>query len=315
MTPDLSIVIVSFNTRDALVRCLGSVADGSGREVWVVDNHSGDGSPEEVRTRFPDVHLIANDGNRGFAAACNQALRRVRGDVVVLLNSDAVPDAGALRLLASVLHERPDIGVVGGRLLSPDGRPQRSYGAWPTVGSFVAEMLGMTRTPGLRRMVPAVATAPRRRERPRAVGYVSGACLAFRRELLETVGLLDERFFLYFEETDFCVRVARDAGLRVWFEPSARIRHDGQASAAQLGPEAEALYARSAYAFVGKHHGARAARRLSVAFRVWIGAQCVMHRLGAVTGRPQARAAVDRKRLLLRLHRELGHPSGWGWAA
>lgn len=313
-----SIVVVSWNTRDLLARCLGSVLrDPLGRvaEIWVVDNASSDGSAQMVRDRFPGVHLLETGANLGFAAGCNLALARVSGDVVVLLNSDAAPEQGALGRLVEVLRTRPEVGVVGGQLVGPDGRPQRSYGAVPSVRSFVAEMLGLGAVPGLRRLVPEVCSPPRRRERARAVGHVSGACLAFRRELLERIGLLDERFFLYFEETDFCVRAHR-GGWLVWFEPGARIVHQGQASAAQLGPEAEVQYARSAYAFLLKHRGRRAVRHLSRAFRLWLAAHIVLHGLQAAVGWPGAREALARKRRLWGLHRELGRPDpAWGWAA
>jgi hypothetical protein len=315
MTPELSVVVVSWNTREALARCLDSVLadpDGAAAEIWVVDNASTDGSAAMVGRRFPSVRLVANDWNRGFAAACNQAVARAAGPVVVLLNSDAVLEPGALRGLLAVLRERPDVGVVGGRLLDRDGRPRRSYGRIPTVGAFVAEMLGVHRIPVLDRLVPAVASRPRRRERAREVGYVSGAFLAFRRELAETVGSLDKRFFLYFEETDFCLRVRRDAGRLVWFEPAARARHEGQASARQLRSEAERQYARSAYAFVRKTYGAAAARRLSAVFRLWLAAHVAVHALQALARSPGARAALVRKRRLRTLHRELGGPVGWG---
>lgn len=309
VTLSLSIVVVSWNTRNALAKCLDSVAvDPLGREaeVWVVDNASSDGSAEMVSRRYPSVHLLVSEANLGFAAGCNRALLQATGDVVVLVNSDALLEEDTLGRFRSVLEARPDVGVVGGQLVGLDGRPQRSYGGTPSVGAFVAEMFGLGSIPGVRQVFPAVASPPRRRERPRAVGYVSGACLAFRRELLQRIGFLDERFFLYFEETDFCLRVRREAGLLVWFEPSARTRHQGQASAVQLGPEAEVQYARSAHAFVLKHHGPWAARRLSVAFRVWLAAHLLVHRLQALARRPGAPEALARKQRLRRLHRDLG---------
>lgn len=314
MTASLSVVVVSWNTRALLARCLESVLldpAGARAEVWVVDNASSDGSAEMVEERFPRINLIRNAENRGFAAACNQALVRASGDVAVLLNSDAAAEGGALERLCGVLDRRPEIGVVGGRLLAPDGGPRRSYGRIPTVAAFVAEMLGAGRVPGLRRVVPSVASPPRRRERGREVGYVSGACLAVRRSVLDAVGGLDERFFLYFEETDLCVRV-REAGLGVWFEPGALVRHHGQASATQLGTEAEVLYARSASAFVRKHHGPAAARRLSAAMRLSLTAHLAAHRIQALARRPGTWSALDRKRRLRDLHRSLGRAGSGG---
>lgn len=314
MTPELSIVVVSWNTYDSLARCLDSVLadpDGASGETWVVDNASTDGSAAMVARRFPSVRLVTNTTNRGFAAACNQALERATGEVVVLLNSDAALEPGALRRLLDVLRQRPGVGVVGGQLLDDDGRPRRSYGPIPTVGAFVAEMLGGHRVPVVSRVVPAVASPPRGREHAREVGYVSGAFLAFRRELLEAVGPLDERFFLYFEEADFCLRVRRDASRLVWFEPAARAMHEGQASARQLGPLAERQYAQSAYAFVRKHYGVGAARRLSAVFRVWLAAHVAVHAVQALAGSSRASDALARKRRLQDLHRTLGGRAGW----
>jgi hypothetical protein len=318
MTPELSIVVVSWNTRDALARCLESLladTDGAPTEIWVVDNASTDGSAEMVRRRYPGVRLLANDQNRGYAAACNQALARATGEIAVLLNADASVEPGALCRLKDVLRSRPDVGVVGGMLIGPDGRPRRSYGAIPRVRSFVAEMLGVGNIPGLRRVFPTVASPPRRRERARAVGYVSGACLAFRRRLLDAIGPLDERFFLYFEETDFCLRTRRDDGLHVWFEPDARVRHEGGASTRQCREEAEIHYARSASAFLRKHHGPTAARRLAAILRVWLALHLAVHRLQAATGDPGAREAITRKQRLRRLHRSLETgDASWRWA-
>lgn len=309
MTPELSIVVVSWNTREALARCLHSVlTDPAGRaaETWVVDNASTDGSALMVARRFPSIQLIANGRNRGFAAACNQAVAQAGGEFVLLLNSDAAPEPGALRRLLEVLRTRPEVGVVGGQLLDGDGRPLRSYGRIPTVGAFVAEIFGIDRVPVLRRVAPTVASVPRRRERARAVGYVSGAFLAFRRELVDAVGPLDDRFFLYFEETDFCLRVRRDAGRLVWFEPAARARHEGQASAGQIKAEAEERYARSAYAFVRKHYGPAAVLRLSIAFRPWLAFHAARHRLRVLARRPGAPEAFARHQRLRALHRSLG---------
>lgn len=318
----LSVIVVSRDTRELLARCLESVhADpvGAGAEVWVVDNASADGSPQMVAERFPGVRLIVNDANLGFAAACNQALLLASGPILLLLNSDAALAPGALETLCTVLENRPEIGVAGGQLIGPGGVPQRSYGRIPTVGAFLAEMLGAGGVPGIRRIFPEVASPPRRREQAREVAHVCGACMAFRRETLNAVGPLDERFFLYFEETDFCLRVRRDAGLVVWFEPAVRVRHEGRASARRLGREAEIHYARSASAFVRKHYGDAAARRLAAAFGLWLGAQVLVHRLQALARKPGALDSIARKRRLMGLHRALGTgegtAEGLGWAS
>ncbi len=216
----IDVVIVSFNVRDLLEGCLSSLRmhDGHELRVWVVDNASTDGTCEMVRNRFWDVRLLELSENVGFAAGINAALRNVDAEYVVLLNPDTVVPPRALETMVAFLAGHPRVGAVGPRLISPDGSAQTSYRRFPTLRSVARSLV-------LRDPVIALAV-----ESPHPVDYVVGACIATRRDVLESVGLLDEGFFLYSEEVEWCWRVWR-SGRQVWHLPSAVVTHVSGASA------------------------------------------------------------------------------------
>lgn len=258
MTPDLTVIVVNWNTRELLDACLGSLPaalDGLTAEVLLVDNASGDGSAEHVRARFPDVEVIETGANLGFAGGNNRALERATGTTVLLLNPDTVCRPGALRSLHEALHARPGIGAVGPLLVDADDAPVTSWGNEPSPLYHLLELLG----PGPRRWPPALrrltfTRVPARDDPARPVDYVAGACLMIRRECLEAVGGLDKRFFLYFEETDWCRR-ARGAGWEIRFCPAARVAHLEGRAAARVGDFALAQFQHSYRLYVEKHHG------------------------------------------------------------
>ncbi|HEY0072368.1 MAG TPA: glycosyltransferase family 2 protein, partial [Chloroflexia bacterium] len=207
----ISIVIVSYNTRDLLRACLRSLpgaAQGLGYEVFVVDNASTDGTVEMIRRQFPEVHVIANEGNVGFAAANNQGLEQARGTSLLLLNPDTEMQAGSLRTLHEWLAAHPEAGAAGPRLLNRDGSLQRSAHHFPTPGMLLLEQLSaaalVRHVPWLnRRYLGAWA-----HDEPRRVDWLVGACLLLRREALASTGLLDATFFMYGEEIDLFKRLA-----------------------------------------------------------------------------------------------------------
>jgi len=258
--PDLSIVVVSWNTRALLERCLGAVAASLAAaplaaETFVVDNGSSDGSPALVRERFPWVHLIANDRNRGFTAANNQALRLARGRHLLLLNSDAEPLGGALAALVRFLDEHPRAGACGPELLNPDGSHQSSRRRFPTLATALVE------STTLQRFVPARHPLLRRYyaldlpdHRAAPVDWVVGACLVVRRRAAEQVGLLDEGFFMYSEELDWCRRL-RSAGWEVWYVPSARVVHHGGGSSGRDLLHRHRYFHESKCRYFAKYHG------------------------------------------------------------
>jgi len=212
-----------------MLDCLRSVEENHNAlpvEIWVVDNASTDGSVAAVQSSFPEVHVIANDTNLGFARANNQALAQAGGDILVLLNPDTVVRPGAFVALEQAFESDATIGVVGPQLLNPDGSIQPSYGRF---ASAWTEFLFQT---FLYKVIPspfplgAVIHKLQRRQynNIHEVDWVTGACLAIRREVIERIGLMDEAFFMYGEDMEWCWR-ARQAGYKVYFQPDAQVVH------------------------------------------------------------------------------------------
>jgi hypothetical protein len=255
---DLSVVIVSWNTRDLLLECLAALErrqSSTGRsplvqELLVVDNGSEDGSATAVREHFPGVRLIELSDNIGFAAGCNAGIREARGRHVLLLNSDAVVCDGALERCVAYLDANPRVGIVGPQLLNPDGSKQNSIHNFPRVATeFIPK--GAFQFLFRRRF-------PSRRwtdDEPLEVEAIVGAALFVRRQVIEGVGGLAEDYFFFLEETDWCWRV-RDAGWRVHFLPTAFVKHLSGASSKKKNPALTRIeYHRSLYHFYRKHRG------------------------------------------------------------
>lgn len=246
---DVSIVIVSYNTRTLLASCLESLyatINGVSYEIWVVDNASSDGSPEMVEDRFPAVHCIRNSFNLGFARANNLALRQVQGRYVVLLNSDTLMTASALETITEFMDQHSDVAICGGQLLNQDGSLQNSIANIPTLAT---ELLNKSL---LRRLFPQQYPGKELRiETPLEVESVIGACMVVSKKAIEQVGMLDERYFFFFEETDWCLSM-KNAGWRVFFHPEARIFHLQGASAKKIHIPARIEYWKSRYLFFQK---------------------------------------------------------------
>jgi GT2 family glycosyltransferase len=289
---DLSIVIVSYNTRALLEACLASLPAGcepdtrapdaaSPRplryEVIVVDNASSDGSAAAVRERFPEARLIQNDTNRGFAAANNLAFPLCRGRCLVLLNADTEVTPGALSVLVAFLDAHPRVGAAGPRLLNPDGSGQPSGFPFPRLSEAVLGLLLHRQRAAKRRFEDGAATAGGA-ESVEAHDWLTGACLVIRREVLEEVGPLDEGFFFEAEDVDWCRRI-RAAGWEICLVPAARVMHVRSASGIGFSPDALRSHAGHCYYF-RKHQGRAAGAALGAAF--WL-----YHLLGWVkyTGR------------------------------
>jgi N-acetylglucosaminyl-diphospho-decaprenol L-rhamnosyltransferase len=219
----LTVVIVSYNTRELLRMCLASVVRAGPTEIIVVDNASADDSVRMVQTDFPQVRLIASEQNLGFVRANNLALRESLGDHLLLLNPDAELQDGAVAILQGFLDSWPQAGAVGPRLLYGDGALQHAAFAFPTLLQtyfdffrWPARLLQST----LNGRYPVIAYSGQ----PFRVDFVLGACLMIRRDAMEKVGLLDERYFMYCEEMDWCKRLGQ-AGWEVWCEPGATVVH------------------------------------------------------------------------------------------
>lgn len=255
---DLSILIVNWNTRDLLERCLKAVAAATqrlGAEILVVDNGSSDGSAELVRGSFPDVVLITNDRNRGFAAANNQALARATGDFVLLLNTDAVLTGDALVALRAALERRPELGGSVPLLVNPDGRVQTGYHRRRTTG---VRLIGNFLHNGhLWRNNPWVRSYLRLDAAPDAeqpVEQPAATCWLLRRSAIAAAGgLFDERFPIHFNDADLAERLLA-VGKRTLLVPGARVVHDGGASVNRLDHYLlKELYFVSQLLFLRKH--------------------------------------------------------------
>lgn len=226
---DLSISIVSWNTRDVLDACLKSVFETTRDiefEVIVVDNASLDGSAEMVEDKYPEARVIRNTENVGFSRANNRALEISSGRYFMLLNSDTICSDGALTELVRFMGSVPSAGAAGPVLVNPDGSLQPS---WARLPSFFSEAMGI-HDRRVSDFDPSLLDVNQISSlKPFEVGWVGGACLIARRRAVETVGPLDERFFMYCEETEWCYRF-HAAGYKVFVVPQARITHLGGAS-------------------------------------------------------------------------------------
>lgn len=233
---DISVVILNWNVKELLRRCLQSVsreAHNVTYEVIVVDNASADGSVEMVRTEFPQVRVIANDENSGFAKGNNIGIRKATGNVVLLLNPDTELVENVLGQVVDFLRARPEAGLVGAQFLNEDGSVQPSVRRFPTLLDQCLVLLKLhnsfPRLGVLRRYFAYDLDMTKTQK----VDQVSGTFLAIPRATLDTVGLLDERFFIWYEDVDYCRRVWQ-SGRHVWYTPDIRIRNRGGASFAQV---------------------------------------------------------------------------------
>ncbi len=263
MSPDLSIILVSWNTRELSAQCLAAIpasAEGLTYEVIVVDNASSDGSVEMIKHNFANTRLIANSENIGFARANNQAIAVSRARHIVLLNTDTIPQPGALANMVSFLDAHPDAGIAGAHLLNPNGSFQFGRANFLSLKGETLQLLGWasrlygSQFPSHR----ALASLD-----PQPGDWVNGACLMIRREAAEAIGPLDEGYFMYTEETDWCYR-AKAAGWAIVYLPTARVIHfGGQSAANQPAAKRNQLYA-SKVRFFRKHRGALVASTFSL---------------------------------------------------
>ena len=293
MKPAVSVVVVNWNTRDLLDRCLTALlAAGAsiGIEVIVVDNGSTDGSRELVAAAHPEATLIANTRNIGFSAANNQGIGVARGRYVLLLNSDTEVEDGALAVLVDFGDAHPRAGILGPRLLNLDGTLQPSGARFPTPLSTAASVLGLGR----------LLSRPRYGTRrdysvPAVVDEVSGAAMLVRAEVVDAVGGLDESFSWGYEDVDFCRRV-KAAGWEIHYVPAAGVRHQWGASR-RLAPASTVLKAiEGRRHYFRKHHGAASAALVMAATLLSHLLRSLVFALGGVFDRRLcARAATERE--------------------
>lgn len=251
MNKDISIIIVNWDTRDLLINCIDSIyktIKNLSFEIWVVDNGSRDGSVNAVRRKFPDVNIIENKENLGFAKANNQALRQMHGRYAVLLNTDTILMDGAIETIVHFMDKNADIGICGGQLLNTDGSKQNSIANIPTLAT---ELLNKSL---LRRSFPKRYPGKEHTfKEPIEVESVIGACMVVRKEAIEDVGLMDEDYFFFLEETDWCLRM-RKKGWKIFHHPGAKIYHLQGKTAKRENVKARIEYWRSRYIFFRKHY-------------------------------------------------------------
>lgn len=293
-TIDVSVVVVSYNTCDLLSSCLASVPASERIELIVVDNDSSDGSRAMVRAQYPRARLIENQTNVGFVVAANQGIQASRGRYVLLLNSDAVLIGDALATMLEFADMSPRAAIVGARIENPDGTFQASHARFPTLS---VELLILT---GLGRWIYGPwypSHGPDDFRAPAAVDYVCGACLLARRAAIDEVGLLDQSYFMYSEEVDWCYEMKR-AGWQVWYQPHAAVSHQAAGSSSS-DAEREALLYRGRVRFFRKHYGNGPARRLKLTILVLTSLKSVVHAvLRTVTGGRRGRQVVRLSALL-----------------
>jgi GT2 family glycosyltransferase len=226
--------------------------EGIPAEVLLVDNASSDATVEAVQKSFPSMRVISNPINAGFGAANNFALRIAQGRYFLFLNTDAFPKPSAVAVLIAFLDHHPDIGVVGPRLLNPDGSLQTSCYRYPTPALAWLENLGLTKL--FSDQSPFGNYESWDHSSPRDVDFVIGACLLLRREVYDQIGGFDESFFMYQEEADWQRRI-RSAGWRIVFTPSAEVEHLGGASGKAQALRTNEHFFRSLDIYILKHHG------------------------------------------------------------
>ncbi len=256
---DLSVIIVNYNVRQFLENALVSMMralDGLHGEIFVVDNASDDGSVEMLKTKFPDVRLIANDTNLGFARANNLALQQARGKYLLLINPDTIVQEDTFRVMIDFFERNPDVGLAGCKILNPDGTLQL-----PCRRSFPTPWVAFTKTFGLSALFPNSRLFGRYNltylnpDESYEVEAVSGSFMMATREAYERVGGLDETFFMYGEDLDWCYRLSR-AGLKVFYVHSTKIIHFKGESTRRSSLDEIKVFYRAMEIFVEKHFGA-----------------------------------------------------------
>lgn len=279
---DLSVILVNWNTCDLLRDCLNSIRAGTAGlkiEIITVDNGSTDASLDMLAAEFPEVAVIANADNRGFAAANNQGLGVARGRHVLLLNTDTLVRGDVLARAVEWLDAHPQVGVMGPRVLNSDGTVQDSVKGWPGFRYLARQTLGLRRNRAVNLGLQEAAPVP----------AVSGCAMFVRRAAIADVGLLDEAFFFYGEETDWCRRFAR-AGWGVHFAPVGEIVHFGGGAARRLDHRRDVLLTEGTVRLHRKHGGLAAGVAAYALLAVFNASRGVLWGGIALTRRPGAQA-------------------------
>jgi GT2 family glycosyltransferase len=271
--PQLSIIIVSWNVRAllrrALTSCRASWGNHPGLEMIVVDNVSTDGTVEMLREEFPQVTVVVNEENRGFTGGNNDGIDRARGSYLLLLNPDTEVLEDALPRMVAYLDQHRDVGMVGPQLRNPDGSVQSSRRRFPTLPVLFFESTWLQ---GLlpRRTLEHYYVEDRSPETAHAVDWITGAAMLTRRAVVNEVGGMDETFFMYSEELDWCRRI-HAAGWEIHYVPDAQVVHYEGKSSEQVVPARHIYFQSSKVHYARKYHGPWLAEIL----RLWLLGQYV----------------------------------------
>lgn len=250
----ITIIIVSYNTKELLSACLSSLKKIRNKshilEVWVVDNASTDGTPKMLKEKHPGVRLIENKFNLGFGSANNQVIRMAKSEYVFLLNPDAEVLDASLNDMLIFMEKNNDVGILGPKLLNYDGSIQREMSPFPGLLDSILILLRLHRIKPFRNIVYPNYNYSIVRE----AEHLMGSALLISKKVFESVGVFDEDFFLWFEETDLQKR-AIDAGWRIVFYPKTVVKHFGAQSSKQLNPfRKQTIWNRSLWIYFKKHH-------------------------------------------------------------
>jgi N-acetylglucosaminyl-diphospho-decaprenol L-rhamnosyltransferase len=297
---DLSIIIVNWNTCQMLADCLNSVkitVEDYTFEIIVVDNGSTDESQAMLAAQFPEVQLIQNTQNVGFARANNQAMAVCQGQYMLLLNSDALLLPQAASVMLNLAEAEPRAGLIGAHLRNRDGSFQASHTRFPNLWQEFLILSGLGRL-FYGRCYPSYGSEEDKG--PQVVDYVEGACMLVRRETYKQVGGLDEGYFMYAEEVDWCYAM-RQQGWQVWYQPAAKVIHLGGGSSQQRRTQREGDLYRSRVRFFRKHYGDKAARLLKLQIYLFSAIKIIAHRLLRFVGHRYGRPVVPWKNLVTTL--------------
>lgn len=252
----VSVILVNYNVRDLLDRALRSLYETSEpllHEIWVVDNASTDGSVEFLQNHWPQVHIVSNQENCGYGRANNQAMAQADAEYFLILNPDTVVQRGALQEMVDFMESRPQAGVCGPKIVSPEGRfrPECRRG-FPTPLAAFSRLFGLTTLLPRSRLFGKYYLTYLDPDYETQVDALSGACMMVRRETAQSVGPFDEDYFLYGEDIDWCWRM-KQAGWEVWYIPRACVVHVKGASMRRSSSRLDRFFFDAMRIFIRKH--------------------------------------------------------------
>lgn len=292
---DISIIIVSWNTREITKNCLQSIREqtsGISYEVIVIDNNSADGSQEMIAREFPEAVLIANSENKGFATANNQGLAIARGRYFLLLNSDTIVLDGAVQRSLAFAEQKPDVGIIGCRVLNSDGSLQPSCFMYPSLVNLLLAATYLYKVFPQSRFFGREFMSWWLHDTEKDVQVVRGCFMLVKREAYEQVGPMDSRFFMYAEETDWCYQFGMK-GWRILFTPAAQIIHLGGRSSIQVKPQMTLQLRSGILQFIHKNKSYMYYRAACLLVSAWFGVRLLPWLVRVVVGQKGSRKVVQ----------------------